>query len=88
MQTIYNIQELGMLTAIRQEWVKRIDDNIFEIRSRVSTNIQRVLYFQKINQNYIITHGFTKKTQKTPIEQIQKAYKIMQEYKESNNEED
>lgn len=63
--TIATIQEHGLLVAQRMEWVKKLDDDIFEIRSKVASNIQRALYFHVINERYIITHGFTKKTQKT-----------------------
>ena len=83
--TIKNIQDLGMLTAIRKEWVKRLNDNIFEIRSKVGSNIQRALYFQKYRQTYIITHGFTKKTQKTPVTEIKRAEHIMIRFWEENN---
>lgn len=82
--TIKNIQDLGMLTAIRKEWVKRLNDDIFEIRSKIGSNIQRALYFQKVGQVYVITHGFTKKTQKTPSLEIEKAEKIMYQYRKEN----
>ena len=58
------VQEHGLLVAQRMEWVKKVDDDIFEIRSKVSSNIQRALYFHVTDERYIITHGFTKKTQK------------------------
>lgn len=80
LQVIHNIEELGMLVAMQQKWVKRLDDDIFEIRSKVASNIQRALYFQKVNQEYVITHGFTKKTQKTPKKEIERAHKIMDKY--------
>ena len=43
--TISVIQEQGLLVAQRMEWVKKLDSDIFEIRSKVSSNIQRALYF-------------------------------------------
>ncbi len=36
--------------------------------------------FMKSNNKYIITHGFTKKTQKTPIREINHAITIKREY--------
>lgn len=53
-----------------------------EIRSKVSSNIQRALYFHVINNRYIITHGFTKKTQKTPRSEIKHARQLKQEFEE------
>ena len=35
----------GISTGIQHNWVKRIDKNLYEIRSRVSNNQQRGLYF-------------------------------------------
>jgi len=58
------IQEHGLMIAQRMEWVKKLDSDIFEIRSKVSSNIQRALYFHVVDDRYIITHGFTKKSQK------------------------
>lgn len=64
MATISMIQEHGLLTAQRMAWVKKLNSDIFEIRSKVSSNIQRTLYFHAIDNRYIITHGFTKKISK------------------------
>lgn len=61
---------------------KKIDSDIFEIRSKVSSNIQRALYFHVSNNRYVITHGFTKKTQKTPKSEIQRAKTIKKEFEE------
>ena len=65
-----------------RELVKKLDYEIYEIRFKISSYIQRVLYFHKDNNRYIITHGFTKKTQKTPIREIQHAKAIKAEYEE------
>ena len=77
---ITSIEEFSILTAIQQEWVKKLNSEIYEIRSKVSTNTQRVLYFHESNNMYIITHGFTKKTQKTPTREINHAITIKKEY--------
>ena len=68
--TIDMIEAAGIQAAIQLEWVKKLDNEINEIRSKVSSNIQRALYFHIKNNQYIITHRFTKKTQKTPIKEI------------------
>ena len=80
--TIEMIEEAGIQAAIQLEWVKKIDSEINEIRSKVSSNIQRALYFHVKNNQYIITHGFTKKTQKTPIKEIERAKQIKREFEE------
>lgn len=64
--TIQNIENNGLLVAERQLWVKKLENNLYEIRSKRSSNIQRAIYFQVQGGQYIITNAFTKKTQKTP----------------------
>ena len=80
--TIDMIEEAGIQAAIQLEWVKKLDSEIYEIRSKISSNIQRALYFHVRNNQYIITHGFTKKTQKTPTKEIRKAKQIKEEFEE------
>lgn len=65
-----------MLVAMQQKWVKRLDGDIFEIRSKVASNIQRALYFQKVNQEYVITYGFTKKRKKRPKKKLNVRIKL------------
>ncbi|WP_367986210.1 type II toxin-antitoxin system RelE/ParE family toxin [Streptococcus sp. ZY1909104] len=77
---IQHVQEHGLLVAQRMEWVKKLDKEIFEIRSKVSSNIQRALYFHVVDNRYVITHGFTKKTQKTPKGQIEHAKAMKLEF--------
>ncbi|QLE61642.1 addiction module toxin RelE [Furfurilactobacillus rossiae] len=43
--TISLIESHELHIAIRQLWVKKIEDNLFEIRSIQSSNIQRAIYF-------------------------------------------
>ena len=74
---------LGMVEAngpeLREPYSKHLDDGIFEIRAKIGTNLSRVLYFFVIGKRVIATHGFTKKTQKTPPSEIKKA----KEYRKS-----
>ena len=44
-------------------------------------NITRVLYFFYYGGRIILTHGFTKKTQKTPRAEIEVARKRAEDYK-------
>jgi len=70
------------MVNVKHKWVKKLNSEIYEIRSKISSNIQRALYFHIKNNQYIITHGFTKKTQKTPIKEIIRAKQIKQEFEE------
>lgn len=79
---IANVEEHGILIAQKMKWVKKLGDNLFELRSGIGGNIQRALYFHWLGSKFIITHGFTKKTQKTPIQEIAKAIEIRKEFEE------
>lgn len=71
--TITSIEDYGLGIAQRQKWVKKLDSNLFEIRSKRASNIQRAVYFHWEDNRYNITQGFTKKEQKTPAYEISKA---------------
>lgn len=62
--TILAIQSYGIQTAIKMQWVKKLESNLYEIRSKLGSNIQRAIYFQVKNEHYYITHGFKKKLRK------------------------
>lgn len=73
LRTIKETEVNGLLVAQRLKWVKKIDTNLYELRSKVGLNIQRGLYFHVENGRYVITHGFTKKSEKTPKKEIDHA---------------
>lgn len=41
----YCLMMAYMLSARKMKWIKKLEDNLFELRSEFGTNIQRVLYF-------------------------------------------
>lgn len=71
---ITSIEEFGLLTAIQQEQVKKLNSEIYEIRSKVSTNIQRVLYFHESNNKYIYYPRFYEKNTKDANQRNQSCY--------------
>lgn len=73
-------QSYGIQIAIHQKWVKKLPDGFFELRSSVAGNIQRAIYFHAQGSRYIVTHGFTKKTKKTPQTEIKLAAVIRSEF--------
>lgn len=40
--TIQNIENNGLIIAERQLWVKKLENNLYEIRSKRASNIQRL----------------------------------------------
>ena len=63
--TIQNIETYGLIISERQQWIKKLESNLYEIRSQRSSNIQRALYFQVQGTKYVIINAFNKKSQKT-----------------------
>ena len=61
---------------------KKLDDGIFEIRVSLPNKIVRNLYYYVSGQKVIITHGFVKKSQKTPSSEIAKAKELRKKYNE------
>ena len=80
LRTIEETERNGMLVAQRLKWVKKLDTNLYELRSKVGSNIQRAIYFHVIHGRYVITHGFTKKAEKTPINELNHAKELREEW--------
>ena len=62
--TIDMIEEVGILPAIQLEWIKKLDTEIYEIRSKVSSNIQRALYFHVKTINILLHMDLQKRLKK------------------------
>ncbi len=76
---------LGLIEVIDRVPKKYFDhitgsNGLFEIRVEVENNIYRVFCFFDEGRLIIIINGFQKKTQKTPMSEIELAIKIKKEY--------
>jgi phage-related protein len=60
---------------------KLVNTDLWECRVQVGSNIYRLICFFSNNSIIVLTHGFQKKTQKTPFSEIEKGIKLMNEYK-------
>jgi phage-related protein len=65
---------------LREPYSKPLGDGIFELRTKLGTDITRVLYFFVAGQKAVLTNGFIKKTQKTPKSEINLALKYKIDY--------
>lgn len=63
---------------------KHLRDGIFELRIQAGGNIARVLYFFVSGRKIILTHGFAKKTKKTPKKEIDRAIACKAEWEGRN----
>ena len=68
--------------SIKEKLSKHLEDGIFELRTYLSDKIARTLYFYQKGAKIIITHGFIKKTQKSPRKEIEKAKALRKLYNE------
>jgi len=67
-------------TELRMPYSEHLDDGIFELRTKQGSNILRSLYFFFVGKKIVVTHGFRKKTQKTPPEEISRAKEYRKDY--------
>ena len=80
LRSIMALQDMG--TSLRMPLSEALGDGIFELRAKVGTNITRVMYFFVVGNRAVLTHGFIKKTQKTPVRELQRAKDIRDDYLE------
>lgn len=58
---------------LTEPYAKYLVDGIYELRSVFGNNQARIMYFFYEDKHIVLTNGFIKKTQKTPINEIHKA---------------
>ncbi len=73
---------------LREPYSKYLEDGIFELRGKVGNDISRILYFFYYGNRIVLTNGFIKKTQKTPMQEIKLAKMYRSQFLErmKNNE--
>lgn len=70
------VKEFGI--DLGQPYLKHIEDKIWEMRPGSS----RILYFIYTRKKFVLLHGFTKKTRKTPQKEIRLAEKRGKDYEQ------
>jgi phage-related protein len=82
---LWTLKVIEELEQIPDKYLKFIQNSsgIYEIRVQVGNNIFRIFCFFDIDNLVVIGHGFQKKTQKTPRQEIKKAEKIKTDYYDS-----
>ena len=83
LRTIDLLEQNGPL--LREPYSKMIGDGLLELRVKQGNDIVRLLYFFIIGKKIIITNGFTKKTNKTPVSEIELAKRYKQDYEWRNS---
>ncbi len=80
--TLRIIEEIDRIPEVYMKHLKNTS-GLYEIRIQVGNNIYRIFCFFDIDNLVIIGHGFQKKSQKTPRQEIERAEQIKKEYYES-----
>ncbi len=78
LRSIQALKEMGV--SLRMPLSEALGDGIFELRAQAGNNISRVLYFFYAGDRAVLTHGFIKKTQKTPRQELARAKKLREDY--------
>lgn len=66
------IREFG-ISAMREPIVKHLRGSLWEIRMRGRDGISRALYVTASGQRVVVVRAFIRKTQKTPLQEIELA---------------
>jgi phage-related protein len=74
-QYIHLLAEKGL--AVGEPYIKHIDGDIWELRP----SRDRILFVAWIDDAFLILHHFIKKTQKTPIREIEKAKSELDDFR-------
>jgi len=74
-----NILTVQYAWPIGKPLVDNLGDGIWEVRSRLDNRIARTL-FAMVNQEIVLLHGFIKKSQKTPADELELAKKRKKQY--------
>lgn len=80
---IWTFDLIEEIEKIPETYLKHIEstEGLYEIRIQQSSDIFRIFCFFDKGKIVVLANGFQKKTQKTPKNEIEKALKIMEEYK-------
>jgi len=71
-------------TAIGEPYIKKLDGDIWELRPLQD----RILFAAWVGKSFLLISHFVKKTQKTPRGEIEKAKRLLDEYRERSGKED
>jgi phage-related protein len=74
-----DIMTVQYVWPVGKPLVDNLGDGVWEVRSRLDNRIARIL-FAMVDQEIVLLHGFIKKTQKTPADELELAKKRKRQY--------
>ena len=81
-----DILKVQFAWPIGKPLVDNLSDGLWEIRSRLGNRISRKL-FAVVDEEIVLLHGFIKKTQKTPMDELELARKRKNQYEQAYEKE-
>ncbi len=72
------LKDYGVL--LKEPYTRQVKGKIRELRIKDRQGAIRILYFTFTGRRFILLHGFTKKTDKTPVNEIEIAEKRMYDF--------
>ena len=78
----YGLVLLKSQDRLPSKFVKHIRDGLYELRTEYNGNIYRVFFIFDEDSIIVLFNGFQKKSQKPPLKEITKAFRIKDEYYE------
>lgn len=65
---------------------RAMGDGLFELRLKAGEGIARVLYCTMVGRKIVMLHQFIKKTDKTPLKELETARRRMKEFKNAHSQ--
>jgi len=69
---------------LKEPYVARIHGpryrGLFELRIKFSSNTSRIFYFVYRERTFVLLHGFTKKSKKTPKDELERALRYRDDF--------
>lgn len=81
---LWTLEIVEKIDRIPDIYFKHLENSagLYEIRVQVGSNTYRIFCFFDSNDLVVVGHGFQKKTQKTPRQELDKAAEIKKQYYE------
>ncbi|MCF8227054.1 MAG: type II toxin-antitoxin system RelE/ParE family toxin [Bacteroidales bacterium] len=85
---IWTFELIEELEIVPETYLRHLQstDGLYEIRVKFGRDIFRIFCFFDRGKIVVVINGFQKKTRKTPKDEINRAIKIMEDYKNENKE--
>lgn len=80
LRSLLLLEEYG--PKLQGELSKYVGSGLFELRTKFGSDITRVFYFFRSGRRIVVTHGFVKKSHKTPRCELERALAYKRDWEE------